>query len=70
MASPTGSSGENLPESPEEFAPTGHAGVDAALEALSGFDDLPLAEHVNAYQAVHDDLRLALDEEPTTGEGA
>ncbi|GAB3658369.1 hypothetical protein GCM10027591_12170 [Zhihengliuella somnathii] len=70
MSSPTDPSGEDLPESPGDFSPTGQAGVDAALEALSGLDELPLAEHVNAYQRVHEDLRTALDEEPTPGDPA
>ncbi|GAB2474638.1 hypothetical protein GCM10027063_14420 [Promicromonospora xylanilytica] len=36
------------------------AGVRRALDALDGLDDLPPAEHVARFEAVHDTLRAHL----------
>ncbi|MFC4631028.1 hypothetical protein ACFO6V_22460 [Promicromonospora alba] len=36
------------------------AGVRSALDALDGLDDLPPAEHVARFEAVHDALRAHL----------
>lgn len=36
------------------------AGVRGALDALDGLDDLPPAEHVARFEAVHDALRAHL----------
>lgn len=41
-------------------APTGHAGVDAALERLADVDHLPAEGHVEVYEDVHRGLRSAL----------
>ncbi|MFE4634321.1 hypothetical protein ACFRJ1_13245 [Streptomyces sp. NPDC056773] len=40
--------------------PTGHAGVDAALERLADADHLPADGHVEVYEDVHRGLRSAL----------
>ncbi|MEU8466215.1 hypothetical protein [Streptomyces sp. NPDC029003] len=40
--------------------PTGHPGVDAALERLADADHLPAGEHAAVYEDVHGGLREAL----------
>lgn len=40
---------------------TGHAAVDAALRALDGLADVPVAAHVDIYEDLHDALSSALD---------
>ncbi|MFD2795951.1 hypothetical protein ACFS27_20485 [Promicromonospora vindobonensis] len=48
----------------ETEEPTGlvdpDAGVRSALDALDGLDDLPPADHVARFEAVHDALRAHL----------
>ena len=39
---------------------TGDAGVDAAMERLGRLDEIPVAEHVAEYDAVHRALQDAL----------
>ncbi|MEV4435639.1 hypothetical protein [Streptomyces sp. NPDC049555] len=51
-----------------ERIPTGHPGVDAALERLADADDLDVSGHPQVYEDVHEGLRralAALDEAPT-----
>jgi len=43
---------------------TGVPAVDAVLEDLDGLDELPLEEHVGAFERAHDSLRSALDAPP------
>jgi hypothetical protein len=40
---------------------TGVASVDRVLGKLDGLDDLPLDEHVGAFERAHESLRSALD---------
>ena len=39
---------------------TGHPAVDAVIESLGQLDDLPVAEHVAAFESAHTRLRGAL----------
>ena len=39
---------------------TGSEGVDAALAHLDGLDDVPVADHVTVFDAVHRGLQDAL----------
>ncbi|WP_200919086.1 hypothetical protein [Nocardioides sp. Leaf285] len=46
----------------EEHAPTGVAGVDEVVEAVTRLDGRPVAEHVAVFEDAHDRLRRALDD--------
>lgn len=39
---------------------TGHAGVDAVVDAIANAADLPLREQIAQYEAAHDTLREIL----------
>ncbi|WP_402466235.1 hypothetical protein [Isoptericola aurantiacus] len=43
---------------------------DDPLAPLAGLDELPVAEHVGRFEAVHDRLRARLDQDDTDGAGA
>jgi hypothetical protein len=45
----------------DERVSTGVASVDRVLGELDGLDDLPLDQHVAAFEGAHDSLRSALD---------
>jgi hypothetical protein len=49
---------------------TGVASVDRVLDDLDGLHDLPLDEHVGAFERAHESLRSALDApaDPTPGD--
>lgn len=44
---------------------TGDPVIDARLAPLAELPELPLADHRTAYEAVHEDLRAALDDSGT-----
>jgi hypothetical protein len=46
-------------------ATTGIASVDQVIGDLDGLDDLPLEEHLGAFERAHGSLRAALDAEPS-----
>jgi hypothetical protein len=64
--------GEDLPsglaradEQPdEERVRTGHERVDSVVAAIEQLRDLPVDEHVAAFEQAHDELRRALDDVP------
>jgi hypothetical protein len=45
-------------------APTGVSSVDRVLGELTGLDERPLEEHVDAFERAHEALRAALDASP------
>jgi hypothetical protein len=45
-------------------AGTGVPAVDRVLTEIDTLDDLPLEEHLGAFERAHDSLREALDVEP------
>jgi hypothetical protein len=47
-------------EAPSSGPADPEAGIGHALDALDGLDDLPPAEHVARFEAVHDALRAHL----------
>lgn len=49
-----------LRESEEGTQGTGHAGVDAVVDAIANAADLPLREQIAQYEAAHDTLREIL----------
>lgn len=53
--------GAGAPQS-EEHAPTGVAGVDEVVEAVTRLDGRPVVEHVAVFEDAHDRLRRALDD--------
>lgn len=58
---------------PTPRAPSGTdrgAGSENAVDELDGLDDLPVAEHVARFTAVHDALRARLDGAPGAVPGA
>jgi len=58
----TGDGDDDLaPTEADERVSTGVASVDLVLEELDGLDDLPLDQHVAAFERAHDSLRSALD---------
>jgi hypothetical protein len=54
------------PEASEanEATTTGVPGVDRVLADVDGLDDLPLEEHLAAFERAHGSLRAALDAQP------
>jgi hypothetical protein len=46
---------------PADQVTTGLASVDRVLDELDGLDELPLDEHVGAFERAHESLRSALD---------
>lgn len=46
------------PQEPQDTDP--RAGIDEAVSALDGLDDLPVADHVERFDAVHTELTVAL----------
>lgn len=54
-------------------ARTGHPGVDAALDRLEDIETLPVADHVEVYDEVQQQLAAAMDDahdrQPPTGAG-
>jgi len=44
---------------------TGVPAVDAVLADVDRLDDLPLAEHLGAFERAHESLRAALDAPPS-----
>ena len=62
---------EPAPESSEpatEPTRTGVASVDAVLDDLSALDELPLEEHLAAFEKAHGSLRAALDADASAGD--
>lgn len=51
-------------DDPAESVRTGVASVDRVLDELDAIDELPLEEHVPAFERAHDGLRSALDDAP------
>ena len=47
---------------PDDTAGTGDPRVDAVVDRLGRVDDLPLEEHVQVYEDLHDELRQVLSE--------
>jgi hypothetical protein len=43
---------------------TGVASVDRVLSELDGLDELPLDDHIGAFERAHESLRSALDAPP------
>jgi len=43
-----------------EVEGTGHPDVDAVVSSVRGLDDLPVAEHVAAFERAHESLRRTL----------
>jgi hypothetical protein len=60
------SSGEP-PTSDVDPVRTGVPSVDAVLTEIDDLDDLPLDQHLPAYERAHDTLRSALDAVPDPG---
>jgi hypothetical protein len=59
------------PGPPRAVVPEAAAPADAdALAPLDGLDALPVAEHVDRFETVHDALRARLESRPTAGGGA
>jgi hypothetical protein len=50
----------------DEPTHTGVPGVDAVLAEIDDLDELPLDEHLGAFERAHDALRSALDAAPDT----
>lgn len=48
----------------EDQPTTGVSEVDRVVADLDGLDDLPLAEHLGAFERAHASLRAALDADP------
>ncbi|GAA1229741.1 hypothetical protein GCM10009676_10450 [Prauserella halophila] len=62
-AGPSPEAGRETPappdaESTQDADP--RAGIDEAVAALDGLDQLPVAEHVERFEAVHTELTVAL----------
>jgi hypothetical protein len=55
---------EELSASVDETRSTGVRAVDQVLADADRIDDLPLEEHLGAFERVHGALRSALDAEP------
>lgn len=51
-------------EAADESTRTGAPAVDAVLDSIASLDQRPLEEHVQVFEAAHDDLRRALDATP------
>ncbi|GAB3099450.1 hypothetical protein [Isoptericola nanjingensis] len=71
-AAAAGSADDPAADAPVGARPTPRApagtGSASGTDELEGLDDLPLAEHVERFTAVHDGLRARLDGAPgTTG---
>lgn len=49
---------------PDGPVSTGVASVDRVLGDLDALDDLPLEEHIGAFERAHESLRSALDAPP------
>ncbi|MFF2453637.1 hypothetical protein [Isoptericola sp. NPDC058082] len=49
-------------------APGADTGPRTGVDELEGLDDLPVAEHVERFAAVHDALRARLDGAPDAGQ--
>jgi hypothetical protein len=50
---------------PAERTTTGVPAVDRVLADVDQIDDLPLEEHLGAFERAHDSLRSALDARPS-----
>jgi hypothetical protein len=55
---------------PVDYDHTGHRRVDDALDRLALLPDTPLSGHADVYDAVHNDLRAVLAEQPAGAQGA
>ena len=51
-------------DEPAEPTRTGVPAVDGVLADIDRLDEMPLAEHLAAYEGAHDALRSALDADP------
>jgi hypothetical protein len=60
MTFPSGPSGPSRPADPRTLHPAPEETVEAALAALDGLADRPLAEHVAVFEQVHAALGHAL----------
>ncbi len=75
VARPAGAAGPGstpVPAAPRPGPPrpTAPRADDPALAPLEGLDELPVAEHVARFEAVHDALRARLESRPAVGGGA
>jgi hypothetical protein len=57
------SASEPSPEPASEQTVTGLPAVDQVLRQLDGLEDLPVSEHLPAFERAHGALRAALDDE-------
>ena len=61
---PTGLQGDDPAERPptaDEPTTTGVPAVDEVLSVVDRLDDLPLEDHLSAFERAHESLRAALD---------
>jgi hypothetical protein len=56
-------------EHAERPATTGVPAVDQVLADVDRLDDLPLDDHLGAFERAHESLRSALDAQPDEGTG-
>lgn len=57
-AAPAHDDGAEPQQTPQDTDP--RAGIDEAVAGLENLDDLPVAEHVERFDAVHTELTVAL----------
>jgi hypothetical protein len=57
-------SGDDQPAASAEPVRSGVPAVDQVLDEVDRLDELPLDEHLPAFERAHDALRSALDAEP------
>ena len=53
----------------DSYATTGVAAVDRVLAEVDALDNLPVEEHLGAYERAHESLRSALDAQPSDQPG-
>ncbi|GAA1999663.1 hypothetical protein [Catenulispora subtropica] len=53
-----------------DFEHSGHRPVDDVLDRLTGLPGTALAGHAEVYDAIHNDLRAILAEQPAGGQGS
>lgn len=44
---------------------TGQPSVDEVIAAVEGLEERPIEEHVGVFESAHEELRRALDHQPT-----
>lgn len=65
----TAPSAAPAPTPADAFAPRAAEAPQDALAPLEGLDELPVAEHVARFEALHEALRIRLETPPTAGGG-